>query len=228
LGKGGGAYVARAKPEAPLSVENICVSAKNRGGFTGALADLEEHAHAFINEMVYQLLDGFSVQVGGLFSLHARIGGTYSGGRDPIPSDKISIAFRELSHLKALLAKVKVENEGLAGDGAFIDEVTDIKTGALNSGISPGGMFALDGHKIKVAGDSPDCGVYFALEGASPAVRQKVTENLADNTPARIVGIAPALSPGQWRVEVVTQFTGSGTLLKTPRTVVFPSALTVA
>ncbi|MDR0550762.1 MAG: hypothetical protein LBG72_01955 [Spirochaetaceae bacterium] len=75
LGKGGGAYVARSKAEAPLSIEDICASAKNRGGFTGQYEDLVEHTHVFINEMIYQLLDGFSVQVGGYFSLHTRIGG---------------------------------------------------------------------------------------------------------------------------------------------------------
>ena len=61
LGAGEGAYVARSKPEAPLSVENICVSAKNRGGYTGGLPDLIEHSTIFLNEMTYQLLDGFSV-----------------------------------------------------------------------------------------------------------------------------------------------------------------------
>ena len=34
LGKGEGAYVARAKAEAPLSVEDVCTGAKIRGGFS--------------------------------------------------------------------------------------------------------------------------------------------------------------------------------------------------
>ncbi|MDR2479634.1 MAG: hypothetical protein LBD48_10020 [Treponema sp.] len=59
LGKGGGSYVARAKPEAPLSIADVCAAAKNRGGFSGQYDDLVEHANVFINEMVYQLLSAF-------------------------------------------------------------------------------------------------------------------------------------------------------------------------
>ena len=227
LGKGEGAYVARSKPEAPLSVENVCVSAKNRGGYTGSLPDLIEHSTVFLNEMTYQLLDGFSVQIGGLFSLHLRIGGTYHGERDLIGSDKITIAFRILSHLKTLLGKIRVENEGPAGDGAYIDEVTDIKTGAINSVVTPGGMFSLDGHKIKVSGEDGECGVYFVKDGAGPVYREKADGRFADNTAVRIVGIVPNIAAGKWRVQVVTQYTGS-TSLKEPRTIVFPTVLTVS
>jgi hypothetical protein len=42
LGKGEGSYVARAKAEAPLSIEDVCAAAKNRGGFTGQYEDLME------------------------------------------------------------------------------------------------------------------------------------------------------------------------------------------
>jgi hypothetical protein len=84
LGKGEGAYVARAKAEAPLSIEDVCAAAKNRGGFTGQYEDLVEHAHIFTNEIIYQLLDGFSVQLGAFCSLHTRISGTYHGANDAI------------------------------------------------------------------------------------------------------------------------------------------------
>ena len=40
LGKSGGTYVARARPEAPLAVAGVCAAAKNRGGFTGQYEDL--------------------------------------------------------------------------------------------------------------------------------------------------------------------------------------------
>ena len=97
----------------------------------------------------------------------------------------------------------------------------------MNETLTPGGMFALAGHKIKIAGDHGDCGVYF-VDTANPAQKVKVAGHLADNTASRIVGIIPALAAGQWQVEVVTQFSGSGTLLKTPRTARLGAELTVA
>ncbi|MDR0600222.1 MAG: DUF4469 domain-containing protein [Treponema sp.] len=91
-----------------------------------------------------------------------------------------------------------------------------------------GQPFAIEGHKIKAAGESPDCGVYF-ISAANPSQRVKVAGHLADNTASRIVGIIPALAAGQWRAEVVTQFTGSGsTALKNPRTISGAAVLTVA
>jgi hypothetical protein len=159
LGKGEGAYVARTKAEAPLSITDVCAAAKNRGGFTGQYEDLVEHAHVFINEIIYQLLDGFSVQLGGFCSLHTKISGTYHGANDHIGAENLHVAFRTLRHLTDLLGKVKIENEGLAGDGAYIDEILDIHTESVNSVLTPGNMVQILGHKIKVEGESPDVGM---------------------------------------------------------------------
>jgi hypothetical protein len=225
LGKGGGAYVARSKAEAPLSIEDICAAAKNRGGFTGRYEDLVEHVHVFVNELIYQLLDGFSAQVGRYFSLHTRLGGTYHSERDRIDPSKITIGFRELAPLKALLARIEVENEGLAGDGAYIDEVADAHSGTLNSALTPGGMLHIAGHKIKVEGDKPEVGLWFI---AADGTRTKVTENLAVNRPAEVIALVPALAPGAYRLEIVTQYTGSGVTLKEARTIKAEPELTVA
>jgi hypothetical protein len=226
LGKGEGAYVARSKAEAPLSIEDICASAKNRGGFTGQYEDLVEHVRVFINEMIYQLLDGFSAQIGGYFSLHTRLGGTYHSERDRIDPAKITISFRELAHLKALLAKVHVENEGLAGDGAYIDEVADAHTGSLNGALTPGNMVHITGHKIKVEGEGPEIGLWFAAQ--ADGSRTRVTENLGINRPAEVMALIPALPPGKYRLEIVTRHSGGSIPLKAPRVIPAGPEFTVA
>ncbi|GMO55709.1 MAG: DNA-binding domain-containing protein [Treponemataceae bacterium] len=226
LGKGDGAYVARAKAEAPLSIEDICAAAKNRGGFTGQYEDLVEHAHVLINEIVYQLLDGFSVQMSGFFSLHTRISGTYHGAHDHIGAENLHVAFRTLGRLKELLLKVQVENEGTAGDGAYIDEIIDVHTDSLNSVLTPGNMAHIMGSKIKVEGSDPAVGVWFVSQAAGNA-RTKVSENLGINKGTEIMALIPALSAGAYTLEIVTQYT-NGTPLKNPRTIQSESVLTVA
>jgi hypothetical protein len=226
LGKGDGAYVARAKAEAPLSITDVCAAAKNRGGFSGQYEDLVEHAQIFINELVYQLLDGFSVQLGGFCSLHTRITGTYHGANDHIGAENLHVAFRTLRHLKELLLKVKIENEGLAGDGAYIDEIQDVHTESLNSALTPGNMVHILGHKIKVEGEESACGVWFVNQGDSS--RTKITEHLGINRNTELFGLIPALPAGAYKVEIVTLYTGSGVLLKEPRTIKWESLLTVA
>ena len=226
LGKGEGAYVARAKAEAPLSIEDVCAAAKNRGGFTGQYEDLAEHAHVFINEMIYQLLDGFSVQLGGFCSLHTRISGTYHGGNDHIGADNLHVAFHTLRHLKDLLLKVKIENEGVAGDGAYIDEILDVHSDAVNSTLTPGNMIYILGHKIKVQGDDPEVGVWFVSQADS--ARVKITEHLGTNRTNELLGLIPALTAGDYKVEIVTRYSNGTTLLKEPRVIKAEPLLTVA
>jgi hypothetical protein len=225
LGKGDGAYVARTKAEAPLSIEDVCAAAKNRGGFSGQYEDLVEHASIFTSELVYQLLDGFSVQIGGFFSLHTRISGTYHGAGDHISAENLHVAFRALRHLKELLLKVKVENEGLAGDGVYIDEIIDVHTESLNSVLTPGNMVHILGHKIRVEGEDPACGVWFVNQGDQS--RTKITEHLGINRGTELFGLIPALIAGTYRLEVVTLHTGS-TPLKEARVIKAEPELTVA
>jgi hypothetical protein len=221
-----GAYLARTDDEASLSIEQVCAAMKNRGGYTGSYEDAVEHVKLFFDEAAYQLCDGFSVNTG-YYSLHPRIGGTWESPADPCDPAKhpLRFSFRALKPLRDLAAHIEVLIEGVAETAGFIAEVTDVTTEAVNETLTPGGMIAIEGHKIKIAGDNADCGVYF-VSAANAAQRVKVTGHLAENTASKIIGIIPALAAGQWKLELVTQFTGSGTLLKEPRTITAGAAFT--
>ncbi|MDR0375928.1 MAG: DUF4469 domain-containing protein [Treponema sp.] len=223
-----GAYIARTDNEATLGVREVCAALKNRGGFTGNYDDLVEHVHQFFGEAAYQLCDGFAVNMG-YFSVHPNVGGTFDKVSESHDTGKHPVAFhfRTRAPLRALAERIVVEVEGLADSSGYIDEFIDVATGAVNETLTPGGMFNISGHKIKIAGDSPDTGVYFA-SAADPSLRVKVDGHLAENAASKLIGIIPALSAGDWHVEVVTQFTGSGsTGLKNPRTIASPAVLTV-
>ncbi|MDR2509786.1 MAG: DUF4469 domain-containing protein, partial [Spirochaetaceae bacterium] len=159
------------------------------------------------------------------YSIHTRIGGTYHGANDHISAEELHLTFRELRHLKDLLGRVKIENEGIAGDGAYIDEISDVHTGSLNSALTPGNMIRIQGHKIKVEGEGAEVGVWFVSQ--ADGARVKITEHLGINRSAEIFGLIPALTAGSYKLEVVTQFTGSGVLLKEARTIALEAALTV-
>jgi hypothetical protein len=170
-------------------------------------------------------LDGFSVQLGGFCSLHTRITGTYHGANDHIGAENLHIAFRTLHQLKELLLKVKIENEGLAGDGAYIDEIIDIHTESLNSALTPGNMVHILGHKIKVEGEESACGVWFVSQADN--ARVKITEHLGINRSTELFGLIPPLTAGAYRLEIVTQFAGGAHTLKAPRTITAEPSLTV-
>jgi hypothetical protein len=224
-----GAYIARTDNEASLSVEEVCAALKNRGGFTGNYNDLVESVRQFFDEAAYQLCDGFAVNTG-YFSVHPNVGGTFDKVTEGHDTEKhpVTFRFRTRTPLRTLAEHIAVEVEGLADVQGYIDECIDITTESVNETLTPGGMFSLSGHKLKVAGDDPEVGVYFVPAAGGVAV--KVSGHLADNTASKLIGvIPPVLATGKWKVEVKTQFSGSGsTALKKPRTIAGAFTLTVA
>ncbi|MDR0643812.1 MAG: DUF4469 domain-containing protein [Treponema sp.] len=222
-----GAYIARTDNEATLAVEEVCAALKNRGGFTGSYDDLVEHVHQFFGEAAYQLCDGFAVNMG-YFSVHPNVGGTFDKVTEGHDTGKhpVTFRFRTRAPLRALAEHIVVEVEGLADSSGYIDEFIDVSTEAVNETLSPGGMFNVSGHKIKVEGDKPEVGVYF-VSAADPSQRIKVAGHLAENAASKVIGIIPALTPGAYTLEIVTQYTHGGSSLKEPRTIVFSASLTV-
>jgi hypothetical protein len=216
-----GKFLAKTDNEKTLSAEDVCAALKQRGGFTGSYEDMVEHVKLFCGEVGYQLCDGFAVNVGGLFSLHPHVGGTFDKLREGVTPDKhpVEFRFRVGRRLHDLAEHIEIYVEGLADAGAFIDEFLDVKTGLVNQKATIGGQFILLGSKIKIFGTLPKLGVWFTTPG-SPAIAVGVSEPLAVNEAHRIIGIIPELLPGKpWTIEVRTQFTNSSTMLKEMRTI---------
>ena len=75
-----------------------------------------------------------------------------------------------------------------------------------NQTVTPGGLFSAAGSRIKAAGGSPDCGVWF-VSREDPPRRYKVTKALAENAGSKVSGLVPALPAGEYGVEIVTCYT---------------------
>jgi hypothetical protein len=223
-----GVYIAKTHNEAVLSVEDVCAAAKNRGGFTGSYDDLVKDVKVFFEEAAYQLTDGFAVNTG-WFSLHPKVGGTFSktGKSLDTKKHKVDFSFRPMDRLWELADNIEVEIEGVANTSGFIDSILDVRSGELNRILSPGGALVITGSKIKLAGDHPDVGIWFYqdIPNTQPV---KVTENLSENSSIKLIAAIPALQQGSlWRLQIVTQFTNGSLLLKTPRIIEFPTELTI-
>jgi hypothetical protein len=87
-------------------------------------------------------------------------------------------------------------------------------------------MVHIAGHKIKVEGDGPEEGLWFVA--AADGARTQVSETLGLNRPVELMALVPALTPGKYRLEIVTRYTHGGTPLKEPRTIKAEPELTVA
>ena len=214
-----GTYIARTDSEASLSIEQVCAALKNRGGFGGDYEDLVEGVKQFFDEAAYQLCDGFAVNTG-YYTIHPNVGGTFNGVNEAHDHKKhpLSFRFRTLSKLRRLVEHIAIDIEGVADTAGWIDEFIDTDEDSVNTLYVPGDQFIIHGHKIKVAGDDPGVGVYF-VPGDDPAQAVKVSR-IAENTPTKIIGIAPTVEHMHNRIEIRSQFNGStSSFLKTPRVI---------
>jgi hypothetical protein len=222
-----GDYIARTH-EQTLTIEELCYLLKTRGGYTGSVEDLIEHIHLFKREAAYQLCNGNGVSFG-ICSIHPQVGGMFNNPHEGVSEEThpVKFKFRVRHELRELAKYVKINIEGIADSGAYLEEFTDVDTDTVNQMVTPGGQFTLTGAKIKIDGPANETGVYFTSPG-TPKVTIKVGK-LAINEPHRLVGIVTELLPNRpWYVEVRTRFSGSGVPLKELRTITGEWPLTIA
>ena len=229
-----GKYIARTSNEAFLNIEQVCASLRARGGFTGNYGDLVTHVKQFFDEAAYQLCDGFGIDTG-YYSVYPVVGGTFKHAHEAPDRKKhpVKFRFRIQPPLAALTRRIVIEVKGEADTRGSIKTFTDFNTGGVNDRASPGGMFTLQGRRLKVTGDDPGVGLYFvpaagqAESLAIPEQAIKMERPLAVNTASRIISIIPQLTSGEWKVVIKTQYTVGGSFLKEPRIIESPFTLTV-
>jgi len=219
------AYYARTANEAELTIEEVAAAMVKRGGFTGNYHDLIKHVREFLSETAYQLCDGFAVNAG-YFSIYPVVGGLFTSKNEDAGGHPVRFRFRARKPLRDLARYITIETDGGA-DGGFIGNFIDIDSGETNGRVTPGGIFAVTGKKIKVTGGRKDCGLYFVSK-AAPSQRFKAGRNFAVNVSSRVSGIVPALPAGEYHIEIKTRYTVGGIDLKTPRTVISGFTVNVA
>ena len=186
-----------------LTIEEVCSELMKRGNFQGSYDELVGHVRMFFGEMSNQLSDGFTVNTG-FFSVH------------PV-ADKASQPLRKRTLMRRGVRSIVLNVDEKANRG-HIEFFTDTATGTLNERITPAGRFIAEGKLIKVEGNNPDCGVYF-VSMVDASLRFKVEKPLIENTSGRAAGYVPIIPAGKYRIEIKTQYNGSGVLLKKPVTI---------
>jgi hypothetical protein len=188
-----------------------------RAGFDGSFETLYDYVSQFLDEVAYQVCDGFTTNLG-YFSIHPNVGGVFKTPNEGHDHQKHPITFRfgTLAKLRALVKNLDVEVEGIADTHGYIMEFTDVATGAVNDTYSTTGMFAITGYKLKVEGDHPDVGVYLEMVGGPAKLK---SSKLAENTQSKLIGTFPSGPSGDYKVVIKTQYTSSGKFLKEFRTI---------
>jgi hypothetical protein len=225
-----GTYVARTEHETVLSIHDLAASLKNRAGFTGNVTDLIDYFEQLIAEIIYQLCDGYAVNIG-ILTIYPRVGGTWEHVNEVNDRKKHPITFnvRVSAKLNRMAEAITLECDGIADNPAHIDEVTDILSGTVNETLTPGGVIVISGHRIRIEGTKPEVGLQIVgttkdAQAYSVAIAPPYVENKA----SKVIAVLPASIPdGTYRLQINTQYAGSGSLLKDIRVIISGADLIV-
>jgi hypothetical protein len=172
----------------------------------------------YLNEVAYQLCDGFAVG-NGYFTVYPNITGTFSSISDGHDRKKhpINFKFRTGRLLRNLAQHIDVAVGSVEDGNAFIDQFIDNIEDSVNGLYVPGDVFTIYGNKIKLAGENTNVGVYFVpKEDPSEAVK---VAHIVENFPSKIIGVAPKTGYQFNSIEIRTQYTASSSFLKIPRVI---------
>ncbi len=221
-------YVARVISERTLNVREICAAAVTRGGAPSTAEAMEHNVNLFLKEMGYKLSDGFSVNTG-YFTASANIKGVFHSPTENFNKEKHGILFQfnQGDLLRKELPGIEVNILGVGDSSTTIAQVTDVKTGSVNDRLTPNRNLRIKGYKLKLAGENETVGIYFVNTATEARVKVPADE-IVTNNPSELVIVTPELTAGIYRLEVTTQYSTGGTLLKEPRTAIFDNDLTVA
>jgi hypothetical protein len=225
-----GMYLARTH-EQMLSLLDIAASAKANGRYDGDIETLVTCGHIILREAVHKLYNGNAVNLAGIIVGRAKISGTFETPYESTTQHRVTADFYAGNVLRELFANARINIEGIAESDAYLHQVTDVSSGTANVMLTPGGMFTLEGNKIRVTGNPDDksgTGVCFVSQSGTPQVKVWV-DTFAINKASQLIGLIPQLPTDQtWDIEVHTRYNGSGHPLKEIRTIVGGWQLPVA
>jgi hypothetical protein len=220
-------YIARVIAERSLTTKDICETAVSRGGADVSAASMEHAVNLFFKEMGYKLCDGYSINTG-WFTAGVHVRGIFDSPNETFNPEKhtVSIEFHQGAFLRNELGNITVEVLGVAETGVTIAQVIDVKTGSVNDLLTPNYNLKISGDKLRIAGDNANNGVYFIEQTSGERIKVDA-EDIVINNPSELMIMIPSLPSGTYHLEIMTQFSGSSTHLKTPRMTTFERELIV-
>ncbi|KXX71376.1 DNA-binding domain-containing protein [Flammeovirga sp. SJP92] len=207
-------YFGRVRSKGTLDNKAIASRIKKEGSEyqTETIIELLNRADRVKGEGLAQ---GYNINTG---FINARLGISgvfYEEVFDP-KQHQLNATVNLSSNIRELIGDTKVTILGQAKTGPVLLKVVDSFTSEVNAQITPNNAVTLYGDRIKVEGteDYKDqVGLFFInLDDQS---RTKVTQ-LVSNENKTVIFMTPALSSGNYELELATQFSKSR-LLKEPR-----------
>lgn len=185
-------------------------------------------ANRLVDAAVKRLKMGCSVNFG---ICHARptVNGSFYGSVpvfDP-EVNSIEISISPTQQLRQQMRSTRVQVIGQTIVGPVVNKVLDVKSGELNSTLTPNRNLKIFGVRIQLAGEHPDNGVYLVSAGENETRVKVDPTDIVDNEPSQLTILVPELPASEYFVEVTTQYSSRSATTKAPRTYRLEQVLSV-
>lgn len=223
------AYYARPATERTLSLTDVCKSAVSRGDASFSVKKMSVAVEEWFEEAVYQMMNGFAIN-NGYILMYLTMEGNFDGPKDSYDETrhKLKVKINPTAGITDELENVVVNVVGAGSIDPEISEITDMYTGNVDSTMSPGWTLCINGERLKIVGDDESCGVDL-ISTTDGTTTHLTGVYIMRNEPAQLWVMVPTdLAAGEYSVRVTTQFSSQNYTLKSPRTVTYKTALTVA
>jgi len=210
-------YSAHAHAAASLDIEAVIQRMLQRGT-TLTRTDILAVWNAICETVKDVHLEGNTVNTP-LFNTSFSISGVFESPLDSFDPNrhKLNINVTKGAVLRDAEKNVRVEKTNVPSPMPQIQEVKDSISGTVNEKFTPGGVVEVRGYNLRIDGDDPKCGLWFIDENGN----EIKAETIIENKPSRILAMIPDLTATSYQVKLVTQHTGSGTLVKTPKVFIY-------
>lgn len=189
------------------------------------------HYLAVMNEideaLKYFIEQGYGINLP-FININYSISGVFENATDTYDANRHKINI--LVHLGKELRKINTANIPLVKqttphNQSLITQVLDIASQKTDSILTSGNMLQILGNLIKIDGTDAGNGVFFINQSTQAEVKAQF---IANNTPKSLTLLIPALPAGEYKVKVVTQYSGGGNTIKLPKSILFDKILTVS
>ena len=218
-------YVAKNTKEKTINIESICASMVTRGGYDGSYEGSVRTVHHFLREVMYQLCNGFSVNLG-WFTITVQIRGAFHSPSEPFDpkTHKIVFKFHMLKAMRDLIRSIQIVINGRVEEPAYISEFCSLELEDGGHHFVPGQVCEIRGQRVKIEGAPSEAGLWLVpVDDPTHAVK---VPRVIINTAGRLEFVAISTGHMDNRLEIRTRFSDGSTPLNTLRVITSPFIIT--
>ncbi|TCI94775.1 DNA-binding domain-containing protein [Tenacibaculum sp. M341] len=168
--------------------------------------DIVAVLNSYYEEMMECILDGDNINLP-FFNLSYSITGVFETESDSFNASnhKLHVNINSGKLINEVKNNISLQKITKPVTNTIINSFRDITTQTVNTDLTSNGLFEINGTRLKVDGDKPEVGLYFVAEDGT----EFKVQLMAQNSNRKIIGQAPTLTAGIYKIRIKTQSTTS-------------------